>query len=459
MPTLLETNLYRTWLAKQTAKGVPIATTSMTKSPKLVAGSMVTNVDSQTENYSDGTQFGDSLTLLNSISGSGQPGLQADTDVLAYLLWLFHGTESVSPAGTNNVQTLTMSGTPTGGTTTLTYDGRTTGTIAYNAAAAAVQTALEALPNIGTGGVTCGGGPWPATPITVTFAGTGASGFPVTQKRPHPLITSPASGASGNLLTGGTSPQAASAQTTPGVNATHTFQPTGTPGFWLTWCQSLGTSTTWKQKFNDTRIGAITIEASTGSKALRITPSLLSGDPAEIYTTDPTPAISTAPVMNFTEGAGGYVIDGVAFTGQTQFQITLDLGLAFVYGDNVTPHDMARGNAAATIAATVLMDDVMKAQWNTWVYGSASPSAGTKPLSRVPPVGSYACTLSKTTSGGTHGSFTANFPGIQWEIPDSPGPSPDSGSAEVSLAGRLSRLAGQQPYTLTVGNQQAAYTV
>jgi hypothetical protein len=29
----------------------------------------------------------------------------------------------------------------------------------------------------------------------------------------------------------------------------------------------------------------------------------------------------------------------------------------------------------------------------------------------------------------------------------------------VSLAGRLSRLAGQQPYTLTVGNQQAAYTV
>ena len=451
--TLLETNLYRTWLAKQSAKGTPIATTSMTKSPKLVAGSMVANVDSGTENYSDGTQFGDSLTWLNSISGSGSPGLQGDTDILAYLLWLFHGTESVSPSGTNNVQTLTVGGTPTGGTLTLTYDGRTTANIAYNAANSAVQSALEALPNIGTGGVTVTGGPWPGTAMVVTFAGTGASGFPVTQKRPHPLI----SGSITNL-TGGT-PTFTPVQTTPGVNATHTFQPTGTPGFWFTWCQSLGASTTWKHKYNDCRIGSLTIEASTGSKALRVTPNVLSADPAEIYDTDPTPAISTAPVMLFTEGAGGYVIDGRVFTGQTQFQITLDLGLAFVYGDNITPHDMARGNAAATIAATVLMDGDAKAQWNTWVYGSASPAAGTKPLTRVPPVGSYVANLAKTTSGGTHGSLGVNFPGIQWEIPDSPGPSPDSGSAEVSLAGRLSRIAGQQPYTITVGNQQAAYTV
>lgn len=450
--TLLETNLYRTWLAKQTAKGTPILTSAMVKSPKLVAGSMVANVDSGTENYSDGTQFGDTLTWLNSIAGSGSPGLQGDTDITAYLLWLFHGAETVSPAGTNNVQTLTMTGTPTGGSSLATYDGRTA-SLLFNSTNVQAQTALEALPNIGTGGVTVTGGPWPGTPLILTFAGTGSAGFPVTQKRPHPLLT-----IGTNSLTGGTSPTWTAAQTTPGVNATHTFQPTGAPGFWITWCQTLGASTTWQQKFNDCRIGSLTIEASTGTKPLRVTPNLLSGDPAETYTTDPTPGISTAPVMLYTEGAGGYVIDGRTFTGQTQFQITLDLGLAFVYGDNITPHDMARGNAAATIAATVLMDGDMKAQWNTWVYGTATPTAGTKPLTRVPPVGSYVANLAKTTSGGTHGSLGVNFPGIQWEIPDSPGPSPDSGSAEVSLAGRLSRVAGQQPYTITVGNQQAAYT-
>lgn len=445
--TLLETNLYRCWLAKQTAKGTPVATGSMTKSPKLVAGSVVTNVDSGTENFSDGTQFGDTLTWLNSIAGSGQPGLQGDSDILAYLLWLFHGAETVSPAGTNEVQTLTLTGVPTGGTISITYDGRTTTPLVFNAAAAAIQAALEALPNIGTGGVVCAGGPWPAA-VTVTFSGA------FTQKRPHPNI-----GIGVNALTGGTTPTMTTVDTTPGVNATHTFQPLGNPGFWLTWCQTVGASTVQRLKHNDGRIGSLTIEASTGAKALRVTPNLLFGDPAEIYTTDPTPAISSAPVMLYTEGAGGYTIDGQVFTGQTQFQLTLDLGLAFVYGDAATPHDMARGQAAATIAATVLMDEVMLARWNTWVYGLAAPTAGTKPLQRVPPVGSYGLNMAKKDSAAnTIASYAATFPGIQWEIPDSPGPAPDSGSAEISLAGRLQRLSGQQPYTMTVGNQQAAYT-
>lgn len=445
--TLLEPNLYRLWAAKQTAKGTPVATTAMTKSPKLVAGSIAVNVDSQTENYSDGTQFGDTLTVLNSITGAGSPGLQADTDILAYLLWLFHGTETVSPAGTDNVQTLTLTGVPTGGTITIDYDGRVTSALAFDAAAAAVQAALEAIPTIGTGGVVCAGGPWPAA-ITVTFSGAS------TRKRPHPLFT-----VGTNALTGGTTPTMTAAQTTPGVNAKHTFIPTGTPGFWSTWALTVGSSTKQQLKHNDGRIGALTIEASTGAKVLRVTPNLLFGDPGEVYTTDPTPAISSAPVMVFTEGEGGWTIDGQVFTGLTQFQMTLDLGLGFQFGDAVTPHDMARGNAGATLAATVLMDGDMLERWNTWVYGLAAPTAGTKPLKRVPPIGSYAINMTKKDSDDqTIGSFVGDWPGIQWEIPDSAGPAPDSGSQEVSLAGNMSRLAGQDPYVLDVGNQVAAYT-
>lgn len=70
----------------------------------------------------------------------------------------------------NEVQTLTMStagGAATGGTFTLTYSGQTTGTIAFNASASDVQTALEALSNIAAGEVTVTGtGPW-----VVTFSG------------------------------------------------------------------------------------------------------------------------------------------------------------------------------------------------------------------------------------------------------------------------------------------------
>lgn len=90
----------------------------------------------------------------------------------------------------NEVQTLTMTGTPTGGTYTLTYSGQTTTAIAYNANAAAIQAALVALSNIAPGDVVVTG----TGPFTVTFGGTlGATN--VAQ-----LTASSAS------LTGGTSP-------------------------------------------------------------------------------------------------------------------------------------------------------------------------------------------------------------------------------------------------------------
>lgn len=71
--------------------------------------------------------------------------------------------------GVNEQQTITITGTPTGGTFTLTYDGATTANIAYNAAASAVVAALEALPNIGSGNVAGSGGALPGTAVVITF--------------------------------------------------------------------------------------------------------------------------------------------------------------------------------------------------------------------------------------------------------------------------------------------------
>jgi hypothetical protein len=99
-------------------------------------------------------------------------------------------------------QTVTITGTPTGGTFTLTYRGDTTAAIAYNATAGAVQTALEALPSITPGDVTVTGGPGPGTPYVVTFAGT--------QTGDVPQMTSAGS------FTGGSSPAVAVTTTTAG---------------------------------------------------------------------------------------------------------------------------------------------------------------------------------------------------------------------------------------------------
>lgn len=100
------------------------------------------------------------------------------------------------------VQTITISGTPTGGTYKLTFDGKTTANIAFNANAAAIQAALEALSNIDPGDVTVAG----TGPYTATFT---------TAEGNVPQMTANDSG-----LTGGTSPAVTVTTTTPGHNLT-----------------------------------------------------------------------------------------------------------------------------------------------------------------------------------------------------------------------------------------------
>ena len=62
-----------------------------------------------------------------------------------------------------------------GGTFTLAVEGKTTSALSYNASASAVQSALEALPAIGSDNVEVTGGPGDATgstPYTITFVGS-----------------------------------------------------------------------------------------------------------------------------------------------------------------------------------------------------------------------------------------------------------------------------------------------
>lgn len=71
----------------------------------------------------------------------------------------------------DNYWTFSISGVPTGGSFTVTFGGVTSGAIAFNATSAQVATALTGMSSIGTGGVTCTGGPLPGTAVVVTMAG------------------------------------------------------------------------------------------------------------------------------------------------------------------------------------------------------------------------------------------------------------------------------------------------
>jgi hypothetical protein len=104
----------------------------------------------------------------------------------------------------NEVQSIVITGTPTAGTFRLSFRSVQTASIAFNASAAVVQAALEAISTIGTGNVLCAGGPLP-TAVTVTFQGALAA-----QNQPMIALST-------NALTGGTTPTVVITETTAGV--------------------------------------------------------------------------------------------------------------------------------------------------------------------------------------------------------------------------------------------------
>lgn len=120
-----------------------------------------------------------------------------------------HSTQLVSAV--DEQQTITITGTPTGGSFTLTFDGQTTGSIAHNASAADVVTALVALSNIASGDVTGSGGALPGTPVVITFTS-------------HYAGRSVATMTAVSSLTGGSAPAIAITVTRPGSPAEPVFR-------------------------------------------------------------------------------------------------------------------------------------------------------------------------------------------------------------------------------------------
>lgn len=115
--------------------------------------------------------------------------------------------EEVFNAVNSEVQTVTVNGSPTGGTFVLGYPSLNGGydvtvPIAYNAPASTVQTAISAVVGAGNVVVTgSNGGPW-----TLTYGGEIAN-----QDVAQPVLVT-------NSLTGGSAPTVAMATSTPGSN-------------------------------------------------------------------------------------------------------------------------------------------------------------------------------------------------------------------------------------------------
>jgi hypothetical protein len=124
------------------------------------------------------------------------------------LVDVYAGTNIIADGKTNEVQTVTITGDPTGGTFTLTFDGQTTAAIPFDATAARVQADITALSNVRTGDVVVTGPTADVYRVTFTNAYAGTNVSQMT--------------ASGAGLTGGT---------TPGVTVATATAGSSTPSF------------------------------------------------------------------------------------------------------------------------------------------------------------------------------------------------------------------------------------
>lgn len=127
-------------------------------------------------------------------------------------------------AGTDEVQTLTIGGTPTGGTFKLRFESNNTSAITWSSnnttLLANIQAALDAHPSLGTNGCVASAG-------TVT-AGIGTILLTFGSARGKEAVETMTVAA--NNLTG-TAPTLAIAETTPGVNATGMYSTLGDLGY------------------------------------------------------------------------------------------------------------------------------------------------------------------------------------------------------------------------------------
>lgn len=191
---------------------------------------------------------------------------------------------SLQKAAQNEVQTLSITGTPTGGTFTISYAGQTTGAIAYNANAATVQTALLALSNLDTDDVVCTGGSLPGTAISMTFSGTLAN-------------TDVAALTTTSSLTGGTSPLISVTETLKGGDTTYAYIAKGES---LTWSKCTGKtySTTAPGHFCQIQEKVLIMNGEDSLSYLNVATSTVTG-----YTALSTPAVPTLGTLTGLTGS------------------------------------------------------------------------------------------------------------------------------------------------------------
>lgn len=108
--------------------------------------------------YSSGTSVIYQIDFTGTFTGEAVPGVTVSyANLTGGNAEVGISVVQEAVTGTSEVQRINLYGTPSGGTWTASFQGFTTAPLAYNISTASLQSALEALPSIGTGNIAVSG--------------------------------------------------------------------------------------------------------------------------------------------------------------------------------------------------------------------------------------------------------------------------------------------------------------
>jgi hypothetical protein len=324
--SVLSSNQFGVWIARQSAKGFPA--TSAARQLRVVSGQMTTEKEQGSENYGDGRRFSTAADYVTTVMGSGEVTAQGTPADVAYLAHLILGGQAFSEPDEN------ASG--------------------------------------------------------VNIADADENG-----------------------------------------------------GVYFTLWQSIGEGdTAIRQRYDDCRVGSLTLEASTGTPTLHAVANIMSLRPGHKIAPASVPTVAQSEIdpLLFTEGTGQLQIDGIAYGEISQFQVEITDELTPLFGDDTRPFDLAPGRSSATVSWTMVLTSDTLPMWNELVYGTTSPAAGAQPVDEVLH-GSVNFKLSRGT-GATEESVQISVPRIAFQPAPAVEFQPDGGAIELGMSGEYRSEGG-----------------
>lgn len=165
---------------------------------------------------------------------------------------------------------------------------------------------------------------------------------------------------------------------------THTITSSGTSGAWGTWWQKTGSAIgPEREVYYDSKIAKWTLDCSSAQKPMHYDLDVVALVAAQVYTSDAAKTEDATDPFYWTEVTGAVTFDSQVLSECNGEMLTVDTKIQSYWGDDIAPNQLVEGKGEITRTIKTITTDTTLAEYQKAIYGTASPSAGTKPVKTV----------------------------------------------------------------------------